>query len=110
MLALRTTLGLTQAGLAQRLGVSVRAVRGWEAGSSYPKAHHLQHIMTLAVQQQAFPSGREAEEIRALWKAGRQKVFLDEQWLATLLGRSRLSLELVAPPPVPARAAAGGVG
>src|SRR3989440_10388751 len=99
MLALRTSLGLTQAELAERLRVSGRAVREWEAGSSYPKAEHLQHVMTLAVQASAFPPGREAEEIRALWKAARQKVLLDEQWLSTLLGRSRPSLELVAPRP-----------
>src|SRR5438105_6500751 len=84
-LALRTALGLTQAELAERLRVSGRAVREWEAGSSYPKAPHLQHVITLAVQQQAFPPGREAEEIRALWKASHQKVLLDESWLATML-------------------------
>ena len=108
MLALRTSLGLTQGELAHRLGVSERAVRQWEAGESYPKAEHLQHVMTLAVQASAFPPGREAEEIRALWKAARQKVLLDEQWLSTLLGRSRPSLELVAPRPsasVPAQPA-----
>ncbi len=85
MLTLWTNIGLTQAGLADLLGVSRRAVSEWEAGSSYPKAHHLQHVMTLAVQQQAFPPGREAEEIRALWKAAHQKVLLDESWLAALL-------------------------
>src|SRR5437899_58028 len=69
MLALRTSLGLTQAELAHRLGVSGRAVRQWEAGLSYPKAEHLQQVMTLAVRASAFPPGREAEEIRALWKA-----------------------------------------
>ena len=68
MLTLRTNIGLTQAGLADLLGVSRRAAGEWEAGSSYPKAHHLQHVMTLAVQQQAFPPSREAEEIRAYWK------------------------------------------
>ncbi len=99
MLALRTSLGLTQAELAERLRVSGRAVREWEAGSSYPKAPHLQHVITLAVRASAFPPGREAEEIRALWKAARQKVLLDEQWLSTLLGRSPPSLELVAPRP-----------
>jgi hypothetical protein len=41
MLALRTSLGLTQAGMAEHLGVSRRAVGEWEAGSSYPKAEHL---------------------------------------------------------------------
>ncbi len=104
MLALRTSLGLTQAELAERLGVSGRAVREWEAGSSYPKARHLQQVITLAVRASGFPPGREAEEIRALWKAARQKVLLDEQWLSTLLGRSGPSLELVAPrPSVPAQ-------
>src|SRR6266550_2379735 len=96
MLALRTSLGLTQAELAHRLGVSGRAVRQWEAGLSYPKAEHLQHVMTLAVRASAFPPGREPEEIRALWKAAHQKVLLDEQWLSTLLGRSPPSLSLVA--------------
>jgi hypothetical protein len=38
MLTLRTTLGLTQAGLAELLGVSRKAVGQWEAGGSYPKA------------------------------------------------------------------------
>src|SRR5438105_5959565 len=99
ILALRTQMGLTQAGLAERLHVSRRAVTVWEAGSIYPKAEHLQHVITLAVRASAFPPGREAEEIRALWKAARQKVLLDEQWLSTLLGRSRPSLEPVAPRP-----------
>src|SRR5258706_7617845 len=87
MLTLRTTIGLTQAGLADLLGVSRRAVGEWEAGSSYPKAHHLQHVITLAVQQQAFPAGREEEEIRAFWKAAHQKVLLDESWLTALLNQ-----------------------
>src|SRR5438105_15361505 len=85
MLSLRTTIGLTQAGLAELLHVHRRAVAGWEAGSSYPKAEHLKELMTLAVQQQAFPAGREEEEIRALWKAAHQKVLLDEAWLRDLL-------------------------
>src|SRR6266480_4694178 len=85
VLTLRTSIGLTQAGLADLLGVSRRAVGEWEAGSSYPTAHHMQHVITLGVQQQAFPPGREAEEIRALWKAAHQKVLLDESWLAAML-------------------------
>jgi transcriptional regulator with XRE-family HTH domain len=87
MLTLRTTIGLTQAGLANLLGVSRRAVGEWEAGSSYPKAEHLKALMALAVQQQAFPAGREEEEIRAFWKAARQKVLLDEPWLSALLSQ-----------------------
>jgi predicted ATPase/DNA-binding CsgD family transcriptional regulator/transcriptional regulator with XRE-family HTH domain len=85
MLTLRTTIGLTQAGLADRLGVSRRAVAEWEAGSSYPKAERLKQLIELGVQLQVFPAGREAEEIRALWRAAHQKVLLDEAWLHDLV-------------------------
>jgi WD40 repeat protein/transcriptional regulator with XRE-family HTH domain len=87
MHTLRASIGLTQAGLADLLGVSRRAVGEWEAGSSYPKAEHLKQLITLGVQHHAFPSGREAEEIRGLWRMARQKMVLDEQWLTTLLGQ-----------------------
>ena len=85
MLTLRTAIGLTQNGLANLLGVSRRAVGEWEAGSSYPKVEHLKELIALVVKTQTFPAGREAEEIRALWKAARQKVLLDESWLSSLL-------------------------
>ena len=97
MLTLRTSIGLTQAGLADLLHVSRRAVAEWEADSSYPKADHLKRLIALGVQQQAFAAGREVEEIRALWKAARQKVNLDEPWLAALLGKQTTPL---APLPV----------
>src|SRR5438132_1065207 len=100
MLSLRTALGLTQAGLAKHLGVSRRAVGEWEVGSSYPKAEHLKALMALAVQHQAFPAGREAEEIRAFWQAARQKLLLDESWLSALLSQQLPHLTLVAPLPV----------
>src|SRR5947208_3912117 len=87
MLILRTTLGLTQAELADRLGVSRRAVGEWEVGSSYPTAEHLKALLTLAVQQGTFPAGREAEEMRAFWQAAHQKVLLDESWLSALLSQ-----------------------
>src|SRR5438094_8829774 len=94
MLTLRTNIGLTQADLAEHLGVSRKAVGGWEAGESYPKAEHLKALLTLCVRQQAFPPGREEEEIRAFWKAAHQKVLLDESWLSTLLKQP-------SPPPAP---------
>src|SRR6184192_3182889 len=87
MLTLRTALGLTQAGLAEFLGVSRKAVGGWESGGSYPKAEHLKALLTLAVHQGTFPAGREAEEIRAFWQAAHQKVLLDESWLSALLSQ-----------------------
>src|SRR5437667_11908643 len=85
MLTLRTSIGLTQAGLADRLGVSRRAVAEWEAGSTYPKAERLKQLVELGVQLQVFAAGREAEEIRALWRAAHQKLLLDEDWLHALL-------------------------
>ncbi|HEX6553157.1 MAG TPA: NB-ARC domain-containing protein [Ktedonobacteraceae bacterium] len=85
LLTLRTSLGLTQAAVASHLGVSRKAVGGWEAGESYPKASHLKALLTLCVRQQVFPPGREEEEIRAFWQAAHQKVLLDESWLSALL-------------------------
>src|SRR5205807_539665 len=74
-----------QAGLSDQLGISKRAVGEWEAGSSYPKATHLQALIALAVKEQVFPVGHEVEEIRALWKAAHRKVPLDETWLSVVL-------------------------
>ena len=85
MLTLRTALDLTQAELAGLLGVSRRAIGGWEAGNSAPNAEHLKHFIELAVRKQVFPAGQEAEEIRVLWKKAHQKVLLDEEWLQALL-------------------------
>src|SRR5947209_1301826 len=103
MLTLRTALGLTQAELADRLGVSRRAVGEWEVGSSYPKASHLKALLTLAVQHGTFPAGREAEEIRAFWKAAHQKVLLDESWLSALLSQHPGPLERMLPPSIEVR-------
>src|SRR3989440_12943674 len=89
MLTLRTNIGLTQAGLSDVLGVSRRAVAQWEAGSSYPIAERLKQLITLGVRASAFPAGHEEEEIRALWRAARQKVLLDEAWLHDLLASPR---------------------
>src|SRR5260370_1561880 len=79
-------MGLRRGGRAGRRGVSRRAVAEWEAGSSYPKAERLKQLIALGVQQQAFPAGREEEEIRALWRAAHQKLLLDEAWLHDLVG------------------------
>src|SRR5688572_3685914 len=82
MLTLRTRIGLTQEGLADFLGVSRRTVGAWEAGSKYPNNEHLKRFIVLAVNNRAFPSGHEAEEVRALWQAAHQKVLFNESWLA----------------------------
>ena len=85
MLTLRTAIGLTQAELADFLGISRRAVGEWEAGNSYPKGEHLKRFIALALKKQAFPAGHEAEQVRSLWQAAHQKALLDEPWLAALL-------------------------
>jgi predicted ATPase len=115
MLTLRSATGLTQASLAEYLGVTRRSVGEWEVGSSYPKAEHLKQFIVLACQHQAFAAGREAEEIRALWRSARQKVILDEAWLAGLVaagpGRAnQTSYSVVAPPGGLPRTAPGQFG
>ena len=100
MLRLRSAIGLTQAGLAQRLRISRRAVSRWEAGESYPTLASLKALLTLAVRASAWPAGREEEEMRALWKAAHQKVWLEEAWLAAVLQQP-------SPPPVPTEETAG---
>src|SRR5437588_2321164 len=92
MLTLRTRLALTQIELAGMLGVTRRAVIDWEGGLTYPKADHLKQLVVLAIKRQAWPFGHEAEEVRTLWQAARQKVLLDEAWLDGLLSH-------IQPPP-----------
>jgi len=103
MLRLRKSIRLTQAGLAALLGVSRRAVGEWEAGSNYPREHHLQHLIELCVRQHVFAHELEEEEIRALWETAHQRVFLDEAWLAAVLTQPSAS-----PVSVPLEEATGG--
>lgn len=91
MLTVRARIGLTQAGLAETLGVSRKAIGNWERGSSFPQAEHLKQFIALAVQHQAFPAGRVAEEVHAIWQSAHQKVLFDETWLAALLPQSEAS-------------------
>jgi WD40 repeat protein/transcriptional regulator with XRE-family HTH domain len=100
MLTLRSASGVTQAGLADRLGISRQTVVGWEAGSSYPQPDHLRRFIEFCLQQGAFPAGHEAEEIHAFWKAAHQKVLLDEKWLEAILPNDPLSTEIAAPEPI----------
>jgi len=64
MVTLRTAIGMTQVELAEFLGVSRRAVQGWEGGISYPKDEHLKQFIELCARRRAFPAGREADAIR----------------------------------------------
>ncbi len=60
MLKLRTAIGLTQERLADYLGISGRAVRGWETGMNYPKAEHLKSLSRTSVSPLPKPSASAA--------------------------------------------------
>ena len=97
---LRTALGLTQSALAQRLGVTERAVQRWEGGTRYPRAEYLKAFLALCIEQHAFPTGQEVEQARMLWKAAHLKVLFDEHWMLGLLHQQ------VLPSPVQGRVGA----
>src|SRR5260370_2051689 len=87
MLRLRSSIGLTQASMAELLGITRKAVSHWEVGDSYPKVEHLLALLAFALGQRAFAAGHEEEEIRAFWRVAHQKVPLDEAWLREVLSR-----------------------
>lgn len=47
LLALQSRLGLTQAQMAARVGVSLRTYAGWVAGSPIKKIEHMERIKAL---------------------------------------------------------------
>ena len=89
---LRTALGLTQAELAQQLGVTDRAIQRWEAGTRSPKAEYLKALLALCIEQHVFPPGRAVEQARTLWKAAHLKVLFDEDWVRGLLSEQTSSI------------------
>src|SRR5260370_8469776 len=95
MLTLRIHIGVTQTGLAERLGITRKAINRWEAGDAYPKVSHLKALLAFALEQRAFPAGREEVEIRVFWRAAHQKVLLDEGWLQEVLGQHHPQLPLL---------------
>jgi WD40 repeat protein/transcriptional regulator with XRE-family HTH domain len=95
---LRTTMGLTQGGLAALLGCSRHAISDWELGRTYPRLDHLKQLIALGVEQRVFAAGREAGQIRTLCQAAHQKVLLDEQWLQALLAAPDLQAHTGATP------------
>ena len=90
LLTLREKTSLTQVALATLIGVSEKAVYNWEAGSDYPTGKNLKKLITVYLQNDAFPVGHEREEARAVWEqvslhAPRRKAIFDEEWFTTLL-------------------------
>lgn len=89
---LRTALGLTQAALAERLGVTERAIQRWEAGTRSPKADSLKSFLSLCIKHGVFAEGHEVEQARTLWKAAHLKVLFNEQWVRGLLAEQETQL------------------
>ena len=101
MLTLRTSIGLTQAGLAEQPGcLPARSERSGRRAAVIPKPSISNSSSRWGCSLRPLPLGREAEEIRALWQAAHQKLLLDEHWLAALLGNQRPALTLLPPQPV----------
>lgn len=93
MLTLRNAIGLTQTGLATKLGVSRRTVGAWEAGAKYPTAVHLKQCIALALEHKVWDTGRETAAVHSLWQDAHQKIPLDETWLATLLSSTANTID-----------------
>src|SRR5258708_8078471 len=69
VLTLRTAIGLSQAGLAERLCASRRAGAEWEGGPSYPKTESLKQLIERGGRVSAFAAARGEEADRGLSKA-----------------------------------------
>jgi transcriptional regulator with XRE-family HTH domain len=89
-LRLRGRTGLTQRDLAARLGLHVRSVQLWEAGSSHPNAQRLQALIQVWLDAGAFGDGVEQAEAEAVWNAAidessRLKTAFDAAWFVRQL-------------------------
>lgn len=90
LLTLRRKAGLTQGEMANRMGVSEKAIRNWEGGTSYPSEFNLKKLIETLLFSNAFKTGYERDEARTLWEqagesTSRSKAPFDEQWFAILL-------------------------
>src|SRR6266567_4404954 len=89
IMGLRKKAGLTQEEMAIQVGVSEKALRNWEGGIHYPRGANLQKLVEIYLLRQAFTSGQEQEEAKALWEllgrsSSRPMVF-EEGWFQSLL-------------------------
>src|SRR5581483_7032607 len=93
-LSLRGRVGLTQVQVATAVGVSERSIQQWEAGTAYPAVANLKKFIEVCLYHGAFVSGREQDEVKALWEqavssASRRKALFDEIWFDDLLRRQQ---------------------
>jgi len=93
-LTLRERAGLAQAEVANELGVSERAIRHWEGGTTYPTATNLKELIKLYLLRGVFVEGQERDEAKAFWEqaiesASRRKALFDDAWFDELFRRLR---------------------
>jgi DNA-binding transcriptional regulator YiaG len=60
---------LTQRQLAERIGVSMRTVQGWETGVMYPAGVRLQALIVALLEAGGMTAGQEWQEAENLWEA-----------------------------------------
>ena len=94
VLQLRGRIGLTQRVLAERIGVHVTSIRGWEAGTNYPGVASLQALIAVGLHASGFTAGRERQEAEALWAAAlrdapRFRMPFDGAWFGRLAAERR---------------------
>jgi predicted ATPase/transcriptional regulator with XRE-family HTH domain len=93
---LRTRSGLTQAQLADLLGLkSARMVRNWEGEFNLPTPDRLRGLIKLYLERKVFLTGQEIEEVRQVWQIVKEWFethnfndetypIFDEGWFTTL--------------------------
>ena len=89
VLTLRSRAKLTQAALADRIGVHRRSVQKWESGETYPTAENLRTLIAVLLPLGAFTPGQERVEAADLWQqvsrsAPQPLPFFDEVWFHQL--------------------------
>jgi WD40 repeat protein/transcriptional regulator with XRE-family HTH domain len=90
LLRCRGRTGLTQRQLAERAGVSMRTVQGWETGLMYPGPTRLEALLAALLAAHGFAPGRELAEAEELWEAvareaPRAHPPFEPTWFAALL-------------------------
>jgi WD40 repeat protein/transcriptional regulator with XRE-family HTH domain len=99
ILRLRGRIGLTQRELAERVGVHVSSIQGWEAGANYPGVSSLKALVVTCFTAGGFSVGHEAAEAAALWAAAvrdapRFRTPFDHAWFEEVAGAQPASAQV----------------
>ena len=86
----RGRMRLTQRQLAERIGVSMHTVQGWETGVMYPSSTRLQALIIALLEAGGLAAGHEWQEAEDLWaavdrEASRAHPPFDRGWFSGLV-------------------------